>query len=425
VYDNGTVVTLTATPAAHFTFTGWGGACSGSPLTCQVTMSQARSVTASFTIFQPDLTIAKSHAGDFTQGGTGDYSLLVTNAGDDPSYGTVTVTDTPPAALAITGMSGTGWTCDVPTATCTRSDALAAGDDFPAIDVTVSVDGNAPASVTNDAAVSGGGDVNPANNSAADPTTIDPQQFPLDASIAGGEGSITSDVGAISCDDLGGTCSDDYDNGTVVTLTAAGRNGQELTGWSGDCSGSAPTCQVTMDKARSVSASFATPPSGPDLVVAKTHSGSFEQRGTGSYTVTASNAGDTPTSGTVTVVDTPPASLTITDMSGTGWSCDVPTATCTRSDALAAGDDFPAITVAVSVSDTAPASVTNVATVSGGAEVDTSNDTASDLTTIDPLPQWPLDVTIVGQGSVGSDVGAIACADTAAPARTTTSTRAS
>jgi uncharacterized repeat protein (TIGR02543 family) len=48
VYANGTVVTLTATPAAGGTFRGWSGACSGSASTCTVTMTAARSVTARF-----------------------------------------------------------------------------------------------------------------------------------------------------------------------------------------------------------------------------------------------------------------------------------------------------------------------------------------------------------------------------------------
>jgi uncharacterized repeat protein (TIGR01451 family)/uncharacterized repeat protein (TIGR02543 family) len=406
-YDNGTKVTLTADPAAHYNFTGWTGDCTGSSTTCQVTMDQARDVTATFTVFQPDLTIAKSHTGNFTQGGTGAYTLSVSNAGDDPSYGTVTAVDNPPASLTVTGMNGTGWSCTVATATCTRSDALAAGDSYPDITVTVSVDGNAPASVTNNATVSGGGDVNLANNSADDPTTIDPQQFPLDVTVVG-QGSVTSDVGAVNCVDNAGTCSDNYDNGTKVTLTAIPDTNYNFTGWSGACSGSSTTCQVTMDQARSVTATFTV--FQPDLTIAKSHTGNFTQGGTGAYTLSVSNAGDDPSYGTVTAVDNPPASLTVTDMSGTGWSCTVATATCTRSDALAPGDSYPDVTVTVSVDGNAPASVTNNADVSGGGDVDLTNNTADDPTTIDPQ-QFPLTTTVVGHGTVSSDVGAVNCVD--------------
>ncbi len=44
----GTVVTLTATPTAGATFSGWSGACTGTSALCVVTMTQARSATATF-----------------------------------------------------------------------------------------------------------------------------------------------------------------------------------------------------------------------------------------------------------------------------------------------------------------------------------------------------------------------------------------
>jgi uncharacterized repeat protein (TIGR02543 family) len=47
-YALNTVVGLTASPAAGATFAGWTGACTGTAA-CSVTMSQARSVTATFT----------------------------------------------------------------------------------------------------------------------------------------------------------------------------------------------------------------------------------------------------------------------------------------------------------------------------------------------------------------------------------------
>ena len=47
-YATGTSVTLSATPASGSVFSGWSGACSGTG-GCTVTMSQARSVTATFT----------------------------------------------------------------------------------------------------------------------------------------------------------------------------------------------------------------------------------------------------------------------------------------------------------------------------------------------------------------------------------------
>jgi uncharacterized repeat protein (TIGR01451 family) len=122
---------------------------------------------------QPDLTVVKSHTGNFTQGDTGKtYSITVTNSGGTATSGLVSVTDTLPNGLAATGINGTGWNCNFSNLTCQRFDALAAGSSYPAITLTVNVAANAPTSVTNFASVSGGGETNTANNLAADATTI-------------------------------------------------------------------------------------------------------------------------------------------------------------------------------------------------------------------------------------------------------------
>ena len=115
------------------------------------------------------------------------------------------------------------------------------------------------------------------------------------------------------------------------------------------------------------------------------------------------NAGLSATNATVSVVDTLPAGLTATAMTGSGWTVNLATLTATRSDALAAGGSYPPLTVTVNVAANAPASVTNTATVSGGGEINTANDTASDPTTIQ-LPDLAVAATHTGtfkQGDVG------------------------
>lgn len=47
-FDDGTSVTLTANVPEGSVFAGWGGACSGTALTCTVSMTEARTVTATF-----------------------------------------------------------------------------------------------------------------------------------------------------------------------------------------------------------------------------------------------------------------------------------------------------------------------------------------------------------------------------------------
>lgn len=68
-----------------------------------------------------------------------------------------------------------------------------------------------------------------------------------------GGGTVSSSPSGINC---GGDCSDPYDPDTPVTLSATPDPGSDFAGWSGDCSGSG-ACQVTMDQARSVTATFA------------------------------------------------------------------------------------------------------------------------------------------------------------------------
>ncbi|MEA2236432.1 MAG: hypothetical protein QOC81_1156 [Thermoanaerobaculia bacterium] len=128
---------------------------------------------ATVIVAAPDLTINKTHAGSFVQGQTGAiYTLTVTNTGNGPTTGTVTVTDTLPSGLTATAMGGTGWTCSMISLTCTRNDALAAGSSYPPITLTVNVAFNAPPSVMNRADVSGGGEFVTANDSATDTTLI-------------------------------------------------------------------------------------------------------------------------------------------------------------------------------------------------------------------------------------------------------------
>jgi uncharacterized repeat protein (TIGR02543 family) len=68
-----------------------------------------------------------------------------------------------------------------------------------------------------------------------------------------GEGSVRSDIAGIVC---GTDCSEAYVPGTVVKLKARAADGSVFTGWSGACAGTGATCTVTMDAAKSVTATF-------------------------------------------------------------------------------------------------------------------------------------------------------------------------
>ena len=118
----------------------------------------------------PALRIIKTHTGNFAQGqASAAYSVTVSNlAGAASTAGTVIVTESIPTGLTLASMAGTNWDCSGVT-TCVRSDALAGGSSYPPITVTVGVASNAPASLTNQVALSGGGSL---AASASDVTTI-------------------------------------------------------------------------------------------------------------------------------------------------------------------------------------------------------------------------------------------------------------
>ena len=130
----------------------------------------------------PDLTLTKVHTGAFTQGRRATpavgYTLTVQNIGASPTTGTVTLIDSVPPGLIPVSASGPGWTCSVSpqSVTCTRGDALAPAASYPPVTLTVDIESDAPASVTNTATIAGGGDVNTSNNIATDTTLINTGQ---------------------------------------------------------------------------------------------------------------------------------------------------------------------------------------------------------------------------------------------------------
>jgi hypothetical protein len=97
-----------------------------------------------------------------------------------------------------------------------------------------------------------------------------------------GAGSVAADSGAIAgCTESGGTCAGIYDEGTEVTLTATPDPHHQLTGWTGCTVESGDECEVTVEAAEDVTATFAP----------ITHLLSITRSGDGSGTVTSSPTG--------------------------------------------------------------------------------------------------------------------------------------
>jgi hypothetical protein len=153
-------VQVTATPNSGYIFVGFSGDPTGTVYPQSLTLSAATTVTANFVVALPtaDMALTSQHTGTFLQGQTNAMYLLRVNnvPGGALSSGTVTVSENPPAGLTVTSMSGQGWDCTGNS--CTRSDQLAGGSAYPAIVVLATVAGDASASLTNQATVSGGGD---------------------------------------------------------------------------------------------------------------------------------------------------------------------------------------------------------------------------------------------------------------------------
>ena len=387
----------------------------------------------------PDLTVVKSHVGDFKQGDTGKtYTITVTNSGTFATFAgsTVSVSDTVPTGLTATAISGTNWNCTQPAGPCTRTDSLGVGLSYEPITLTVNVANNAGASVTNTAVVANGsgGEVNNANNSDDDPTNI--VQVPdltIDKSHSGN--FFQGQTGATYTITVGNGGPGPVLAGETITVTdtlpAAGLTATAISGtnWnctqpSGPCTrtgadtalaagsnypaltltvnvdSNAPTGSNAVTNSATVAAGAGvelntanntdndptTINAGPDLTIVKSHTGDFTQGETGkTYTITVSNAGGTATSGTVTVTDILPSGLTPTAPNGAhnGWTCNIvsQTLTCTRNDSLAATASYPDITLTVDVANNAT-SVTNTANVSGGGDVNAGNNSDDDPTTI-------------------------------------------
>lgn len=90
--------------------------------------------------------------------------------------------------------------------------------------------------------------------SATDIGAVEAIQYVLTVDKVGpGAGTITTAPAGISC---GSTCSDTFVSGTVVTLTAAAEPNSIFLGWVGEgCTGTS-SCVVTMNTAKSVTATF-------------------------------------------------------------------------------------------------------------------------------------------------------------------------
>ena len=167
-----------------------------------------------------------------------------------------------------------------------------------------------------------------------------------------------------SASGTGWTCGGSGQNATCTSTTviAAGSTSPNTISLVVNVAPNAPASVTNSASASGGGASnapVATDPTtivSPVLAIAKSHTGNFTAGQTGTYTISVSNTGTAPTSGTLTVTDTLPAGLTYNAASGTGWSCSGSgnDATCTSTTVIAAGANGNPISLTVTSPPTRP-----------------------------------------------------------------------
>lgn len=127
----------------------------------------------------------------------------------------------------------------------------------------------------------------------------------------------------------------------------------------------------------------ASVPGAPDLGLAKNHSAVFNVGFQGVYSLTVTNVGVGPTTGTITVTDPLPNGLTYSSASGSGWTCGASgqLVTCTHPGPFGPGAGS-TVTLVVNIGSGAFPTITNSATVSTAGDTKSKNDTAYDPTTV-------------------------------------------
>ncbi|WP_167856769.1 InlB B-repeat-containing protein [Hymenobacter aquaticus] len=250
-YASGTIVSLTATPATGYTFSGWSGDATGTTNPLSVTMSANKSITATFTAIPAGQSVA---------------SFTLVNADTDQDIQTLTAG----AVLNLAALPTRNLNVRANTSPATVGSVVFALTGAQTQNQTESV---APYALFSDA----GGDYNPwtpavgsysltarpysaasGGGTAGTPLTISfsvtdasaPGPFTLTTSTVG-SGTVTKNPNAAS-----------YASGTVVSLTATPAAGYTFSGWSGDASGTANPLSVTMSANKTITATFTAVPAG-------------------------------------------------------------------------------------------------------------------------------------------------------------------
>jgi hypothetical protein len=246
-YTGGTAVTLSAVSGPNTLPVTWSGCAKvfevGGEKQCEVTMSAAKAVTATFKLNQVALKVTKA--------GTSTGTVKSSPAGIECGA-KCTANFDEGSTVTLTGIPG-------PSTEAAQWSGCA------------SVDAEDKCLVTMSAA-------------KAVTATFNHPQFPLTVTKVGpGNGTVTSTPAGIEC---GSACSAGFDQGSTVTLASVSGTHSEAVQWSGcDTIDGENRCLVTMGAARAVTATYKPEAGYPVYTVSVT------KGGTGTGTVTSSPIG--------------------------------------------------------------------------------------------------------------------------------------
>ena len=198
-YDEGETATITATPSSEYVFQSWSGA-TGSTNSTSVVMNSDKSVTANFVKKKYSLNVMVEGEGTVSE------KVIKTGAATDYNSGTIVELTAVPSGEWLF----VEWKGDV---TGTEN----------------------PTQIT----------IDKAKNVTA---VFVKKQYPLTIEIEG-EGTVTEKV-------IKAGVATDYNSGTIIELTAEPTGDWKFMGWSGDVTGTENPTEITIDKAKNVTAVF-------------------------------------------------------------------------------------------------------------------------------------------------------------------------